>query len=210
MDEVEKTIDFDKAILTLEEASKQGEDIWDTAANLGAMINKSLDRKQFTLGDLACLVAKRYGQDTLGDFATSIGVRKKRLQEYRTVCRTFEKSARADILSQCPQLSYSHLRLAAHKFDTLDDSMAFLNACADSNWSVEKAELKAKEMAGQPLPPQKFIDGHIEILSIDPQTGVMTVRFIGGYCPQVDPGVRGRMTMHAAGVIETPELAGAS
>lgn len=70
--------------------------------------------------------------------------------------------------------------------------------------SVEQAELRAKAMAGETLPPVKLIDAHIEVASVDPHTGVMVVKFVGGYCPSVAPGAKGRMVMHAA----APEMAG--
>lgn len=191
------TFDFDTLLPLLEKASQSGDDIWDTAVNVGMELNKSLDTKRFELGDLACLVSKKYGHDTIGKFATEIGVKKARLQEYRTVTSFYPKDLRMQIFGAYPGLTYSHLRTAM-KLQSPDEAMFFLEECADSGWSVELAELEIKVRAGESIPPEKLIDASVVVTSTDPRAGTITLQFVGGLFPvEVGQGARCRLTLYA-------------
>lgn len=199
--------DFENAYRLLEQAAEVGEDIWDISKNLGVEIVKVKDDKQFRLGDLACLVVKRYKEDAIGKWATEIGEKRSTVTGYRTVCSFWKKSAREDLLDRMPRVNYSLLRLTAHKFETPEAAEDFLIEVCDKDWSVEKASVALKKRRGQVVPPEKLIDGqHVEIVSLDYHTGLMTTRFIGGVFPtHLDVGTRGKMTMQAADI--TADLA---
>jgi hypothetical protein len=200
MDAVKDPIDFDVEIAKLEQAAQSGANVWDDAVNAGMELNKSLDTRRFELGDLAVLIGKKYGQDTIGKFATEIGVGKKRLQEYRTVAHFYEKSLRMQIFNAYPSLTYSHMRTAM-KLASPAEVMGFLEECATNDWSVEKAGVEIKDRAGEPLPPEKLIEASVVVTGTDRSSGTMTFKFVGGLFPvEINQGTRLRLTLHAAEV----------
>lgn len=189
-------IEFDARIAHLEAAIERGEDILSDAEELGREAAVQADQRRYILGDLACLVQKRYGQDMLGDFAKEINVSKKQLQEYRTTCAYWDKDARKQILSRFKTLSYSMLRLTAHCGLSPKDAVMFLQTVNDNNMSVEKARLALKEMKGETLPPQKLPDVHVCVTALDTLHGTMTVAFTGGLVPPVHTGQSYRMVLY--------------
>lgn len=181
MTEYTPLADFYADLDVIQTAHEQGEDIWDTAKNFGLLLSKKRDGVQYVLGDLACLVETRYGQDVLGKFASDIGESRRRLEDCRTVCRFFKKSTRVEIFEALPQLSFSHLRLAAQRFTTYEQAEAFLHECAHEGWTVEKASIMLKRRMGKVVPPEK-IEITARITHID-RDGTIHIACTGGYVP---------------------------
>lgn len=173
--------DFYDDLDVIQAASAKGEDIWDTAENFGRLLSKKRDGVQYVLGDLACLMEVHYGEDTLGKFASAIGETRRRLEDCRTVCKFFKKPTRVQIFETLPQLSFSHLRLAAQRFPTYEQAEAFLHECAQEGWTVEKASIALKKRMGAPVPPEKIdITARITHIAAD---GTLHLACIGGYAP---------------------------
>lgn len=192
---------FEKEYNALSCAAQQGEDIWDGSKALAMEMAHDLDQRQLRLGDLACLVVKQKGQDTIGVWATEIGHSRKTITDYRTVSHFWPKEERDAVLDELPRLNYSLLKLAANRFASREEALPFLIECVDQEWSVEKARVALNRRMGRVVPPQKFIPAsHVEITHLDPLNGTMTVRFIGGLFPaHLSAGITGKLTMTAAG-----------
>jgi len=190
-------IDFNRAITLLEQASDQGDDIWDTTVNLGIVAVQDQDQRNYNIGDLSVMVGKKYGEDTIGEWAKAIGADVARVKEYRTTCAYWEKSARADILRTMPRVNYSLLRLTANRFASTAEAVTFLEECCDNEWSVERARLVIKERKGEVMPPEKVADVHVVITGVYRTMGTMTVKFIGGMFPAIDEGLNVRLVMYA-------------
>lgn len=193
--------DFDKEYKALATAAAHGEDIWDGSKALAMEMTHDLDQRQLRLGDLACLVEKQKGEDTIGVWATEIGEVRKTITDYRTVSRFWPKDIRDEVLDELPRLNYSLLKLAANRFPNRDEALPFLVECASNEWSVERARVTLNKRMGKRVPAEKFIPASlVEIVSLDPRTLTMTVKFIGGTFPMhLSTGVRGKLVMTAAG-----------
>lgn len=130
---------------------------WEQLADAGRRAADDMDRGRFTIGLLALEVEKDYGNDSIGKFAVDIHVEKDRVQDYRGVCAYYEKSIRTGILTECPNLRFSHFKVAK-RFGDLASSLAFLREANDNAWSCELTRIKAIERLGQPTPPMKLLD----------------------------------------------------
>lgn len=187
---------YDDAIDVLERAVEAGENVWDTAVNLGMVLAQDSDALRYHLGDLACIVPKQYGKDTLGRFAADIGIERTRLQEYRTTCAFWTRGVRRDLLQRLPSVNYSLLRLTATHFTSPKEAVTFLEDAADGNWTVEKARLELKARKGETLPPEKVADVQVCVTALDPQNGTMTLACTGGVFPPLAIGRAYRLTLH--------------
>lgn len=136
---------------------------WEVLCEVGRQAVKEMDEGRWILGDLANeIVVKKYGEDSLGQFAGDVGVGPQSMKEYRAMARFYKKETRASFLAEFPDLSYSHLRLAKQKFDILDDAFKFLVQCSTENASVAYAAVLAKLVKGEATSPARktfAIDG---------------------------------------------------
>jgi hypothetical protein len=131
---------------------------WETICEQGRRCAESLDAGRWSLGDIALAVEKRYGQDSIGKFATEINVKASRVREYRTVCAFYPSSARAEFLSTHPTLTYSHLR-AAMRFEDMEEAFDFLEKAASEAWTVAQVEREIAVIFGKDKPfVLKFVD----------------------------------------------------
>lgn len=110
----------------------QIDDNWETLVSQGMEAREQKDNSQWKLGFLADKVNVRYGQNSVGQFAATIGVNKRSLLRYRDVYRVF-KDQRID-----PSLSFSHYL----KVSALPDPLPFLERASVEGWSVEKLGLE--------------------------------------------------------------------
>jgi hypothetical protein len=118
----------------------------------GRTCQENLDKARWVIGDLACFVETEYGEHKLADFADDINVALERVEEYRTMCRFWTYSARAEF-SEFERLSYSHLRVAK-AFKSLDMARLFLFECVTNAWTVRDARMEANRRLGKE-PEQK-------------------------------------------------------
>lgn len=111
---------------------------WESLVCQGLEAREQKDNAQWELGKLADKVNVKYGQDSVGVFASSIGVNKRTLLRYRDVHRGF-KNLRRD-----PVLSFSHHLKALGT----DNPQEWLDKASEGNWSVEKLGLEIEAKSG--------------------------------------------------------------
>lgn len=81
--------DLSLAVDTLTELDEARNWDWETYVSTGLVAREFKDVSQWVLGKLALGIEKDYGGDSLGKYATAIGVNYKTLQRYRWVVKHF-------------------------------------------------------------------------------------------------------------------------
>lgn len=154
----------------------QDSDPWEALVSAGITASDHLETGRWTIGDLALRVEKKYGSNSIEQWAKSIKVEVARVKEYRTVAGFWhrEKSARAEILDAARNLYYSHFR-EAMRLEDMDEAEGFLRECADNDWTVEAARLELNKRLGKPEPPEKLVDVVAKVVEIDPANGAVMV-----------------------------------
>jgi hypothetical protein len=114
----------------------------------GRIAINDMDRGRWQIGDDALLVAKKYGEDAIGQYAREIKASKKRVVEHRTVCAFYEKSARADFLESAPNVVYTHFRTAMRMKD-VSKAYWFLEHAARKDWTTDYADLVMSRYLGK-------------------------------------------------------------
>jgi len=166
---------LDEMLAHLEALAETAQDIMQEAITVGQEMNGDMDERRFGLGDIAKLLVKRHGEDTLGEWAKAISVPKKTAQEYRTVATFYEKPARAGIRENLPNISYSHMRLAIKAGD-LNEALSFLEECADGLWTVEQAGIEMSKRLTGIEPPKKLLDLTTVSYGIDTANRVISIQ----------------------------------
>lgn len=129
---------------------------WDRLCEMGRDAREHIDAGRWVIGDLALEVDKAYGENRIEEFAKEIQISTGRVMEYRTVCRFWQSSVRAELL-ELPSVTYSHLRVAMRLKD-LDKAADFVRDCAADLLTVEAVRLRMNEALGKPTPARKLID----------------------------------------------------
>lgn len=112
---------------------------WESLVSLGMEARVLKDFSQWMLGKLAGAVEIKYGTDSLGKFATEIGVRKSSLLVYRWVVKQLEKFIEYKDLPES-HLSFSSYQIAAGT----ENPKEWIDKANDNNWSVEQLHLEIK------------------------------------------------------------------
>lgn len=131
-------------------AVRAGETSWDALTEAGKLAQRNMDVGRWIIGDLAVMVKTRYREDRLGSFAKEIQVDVARVREYRRVCAFWEMSHRQHFFDD-ERITYSHFREAMRLKD-IEHARAFLDACAENEWTVEAARVALNEHLGKPSP----------------------------------------------------------
>jgi len=148
---------------------------WEALCDQGRDAAQDMDGGRWTLGDLSLEVQKQYGRNRISDFAREVNVPVGRVEEYRTVCRYYPKSVRADILGDNPLLSYSHFRVAM-RFRDIEESIEFLMECADGAYTIERSMVEIKKRLNKPVPPPKLLDAEGTLRHADLETGMVVTK----------------------------------
>lgn len=121
---------------------------WESLISDGLNAREERDGSQWKLGDLALEIEKGYGEDTIGKYASEIGIVKKTLMNYRTVSARFTSEVR----KHHAKLSYSHFVAASG----LTEPLAWLEKANDNNWSIEMMRREIALVSNdQQLPKEK-------------------------------------------------------
>lgn len=144
--------DADALFAELESATS---DTFDLCVNAGMAARESLDNGRYVIGDLACHVQKRYGENTVGKFAEALNAPVASVREYRRVCAFWSRAVRPALFAEMPSLSYSLLRTAARFKDT-GIALDFLRECVDKEWKCEMAGVVASDRLGGKETPEMF------------------------------------------------------
>jgi hypothetical protein len=114
-----------------------GQQVWDEAIGLALTCSESDSRSAFMVGDLACLVEKRYGENRIAEFAKTIKKDVSAVRDRRTTCAVFPKAERAEFLEANPNLFYSHFRKVAPVVRKLGIEAAYdlLEQASEQDWT---------------------------------------------------------------------------
>lgn len=151
-------------IVVAEEMLAQGADPWEVLIQAGLEAQNNMDRGRWRIGDMALLVEKRYGDDALAKYATSIRVPVSRARQYRAVCRFWDRqnSKRLEFWEYLPNVTYTHF-LYAMRLKDVNVAAEFLRECSDNDWTSDQAYLEISRRLGKPTPPKKLIDTEVPI-----------------------------------------------
>lgn len=130
---------------------------WDELTEQGRIASTQLDAGRWTIGDLACAVAKDYGKDRINEFAREIGQKKETVKGYKRVARAFPESVRAKLFDEYPNLFYSHYRTAA-RLESPGEQIAFLEETASNGWTTDECEREMTIRLGGTPTPSKLLD----------------------------------------------------
>lgn len=96
---------------------------------------EAMDLRKFTnivIGKLALEVESRYGENSLGEFAKEVGLRKNTVNQYRWVAAHFPE------LKTYGDLSYTYYRIASGT----EDPQGWIQQAVDNNWNVTQLQMK--------------------------------------------------------------------
>lgn len=152
-----------KQIIDFETGEVLNTKTWDILCEQGRIAAIHIDEGRWSLGELALMVGKSYGDDALGEFAREVNVPKKRMTQYRTVCNfwcpAWEKSTRVDFLEERETITYTHMR-DAMRFKDLKRALAWLGEVAANGWTTDQAAFVLSERLGvvKSEPAPKLLD----------------------------------------------------
>lgn len=158
----------DQRLEQLEKMASQGADIWEAVISEGIEVGRDRDSRSWRLGDLALLVQKQYGRNSIGKFAKEINVPVRRVYDFRRVSKLFPRDIRDDIITRFENLAYTHFEISA---SLKDQALEFLEAASLNNWTCEEAKLKKASFSGDGtgggnLPPVKRLEAVGQIVDI--------------------------------------------
>lgn len=158
----------------IENAAKDGEDIFAEAVALGQDAVDASDRNRITIGALAGLVERRYNEQSVRKFADEIGAGEKAVRQYQRVVDVLGRATCVEILDD-GILKYSHMR-AAIRTGSRDAALALLQTAAREGWTVRETEVKAGKGTNAWL---TLVDlERAELRSVDYRRGEVTL-FVG-------------------------------
>lgn len=151
----------------MEQAVDAGLDIFEESVSMGENIRRQDDDAKWIVGDLACLVQKKYGKNRISEWAKRIGWEVDRVKEYRTQCKFYPRSVRNEFWKNLPEgtakPAYSKFR-KAKRFGDMEVALDFLLGCPPE-WTVERVGVAVNEALGKPTIPMKYIDFEAPIAS---------------------------------------------
>lgn len=101
---------------------------------------EAMDLRKFTnivIGRLALEVESRYGEDSLGEFAKELGLRRNTVNQYRWVAASFPD------IKTYGDLSYTHYRIAAGTSEPKE----WIEKAVDNNWNITQFQIKTEGKA---------------------------------------------------------------
>ena len=112
---------------------------WEDLLSQGMEAREDKDNSQWKLGDLAEVVQKNYGEDSIGKYSYAVGVEKKTLMNYRTISKRFPSPIR----EKYRKLSWSHF--SAVSAEKITKPEAWLEKADTEEWSVENLRRQITE-----------------------------------------------------------------
>jgi hypothetical protein len=163
------------------------DDSWETLVAAGLDAVQVKDGRSWELGDLAGRVAKRYGEDSLGQYATDIRYNTSTLRDFRRVAAFYPPDTR----TMFPLLRWSHYRVAMRVQD-LESALDWLEQAADHDWPVDALRDALSAAVGEPLKPLK-VEGQGRVVRIEGRTLVLEV--VGDWSA-VESDAQGRVALY--------------
>lgn len=150
--------------------------IWEESVSLGIALTGMEDETRWKRARLASMVRKKYGQNSLGKFASDTNSSVKTLRENVQIMNYFTIEA-INEWREHPILRYTHFRSAMRVGEDSDSYTAaetFLRDCVEGDWSVSKAEVEADKRMGKKISPRKIAEFDAMILNVDDES--MTIQ----------------------------------
>jgi hypothetical protein len=163
------------------------DDSWETLVAQGLDAVQVKDGRSWELGDLAGRVAKRYGEDSLGQYATDIRYNTSTLRDFRRVSAFYPKDVRALF----PLLRWSHYRVAM-RVKELEAALDWLERAANDDWPVDALRDAISAVLGEPLKPLK-VEGLGRVVSVQGRRLVLEVEGDWGL---VEADAQGRVALY--------------
>lgn len=98
----------------------------------------NMDARRWDVGDDACAMATKYGEQNLASMARDINMNKTTLASWKRVAGYYPENLRRRLLDDLENLSYSHFKDALRLKD-LDKSVAWLERCSTEGWSPDQS-----------------------------------------------------------------------
>lgn len=109
---------------------------WETFVSWGMVAREWKDASQWVLGKLALGVEKVYGLDSIGKYATEIGINKKTLQRYRWVVKHFPQ-VKAGSQKILPFYAYEAV-------SNTDDPGKWIDKAVENDWTPGRLCVEVK------------------------------------------------------------------
>lgn len=130
-------------------------DSWEELVSTGIELAQHMDLHRWAIGDIGCKVQTKYGQDSMGRFASEIGIANAQtFRDYTRVARRFESSTRNAFLGS--PITFTHFRAAMRAGA---DAELWLARAADEGWSVAEMGRQIAAAIGKPVPPKLLWSG---------------------------------------------------
>lgn len=140
-------------------------DIYETAISASIQIEDDADEARWFIGDVACLLETRYGENVIEQFAIDMNLGKKTAFERRAMAQFYPRDVRNALRADAPSLRWSHFRRAKSLGD-LDEALNVLQRASENCWTVEQLGLAVRAQSETPFKRQKvgeftaLLDGH--------------------------------------------------
>lgn len=175
-----KVITYASSIEAIRAAYELGEDIWDMCVSADIQDRQKEDVMRWNAGDRARLIVKKYGENSLANYAKKVNRKYRTLALYRQVATFWDDEIcnRVQILAECKNVTYSHFREAArlHKLKDATYEQALVLATKaiydwnDNSTTVDAAAVQITGMLGKPAPPVRVFDAVAEVARVpDPR-----------------------------------------
>ena len=129
-------------------------DEWEDLAGAARTVAEAHDRNRWVLGDIGQKVVRRYGEQSLKQFAADVKkVRPSTMYDYTRTSGFYPEDTR----DKFPALSWSHYREAMRLKD-LDDALAVLTSAQDADMTVDALKAVVNEQLDQPAPLHKIAE----------------------------------------------------
>lgn len=151
---------------------EHGEDIYETALNIGIQDESEMNERRWRQGDLVLRVAKQYGDSIVVKFATALNVNTSTLKQRRTMSSFYSNS---DTRVSYPNVGYSHYREAMRLGD-VDLAVAALEHASENDMPVWEFAKYINLLLGKEPEPSKNIPG--EISDVYKRDGVGVVEIL--------------------------------
>jgi hypothetical protein len=129
------------------EAAPDDNGVWEMCVSAGQEFVARGDDNAWNLGDLALIVATKYGDDTIGKYAKAVGKPKSTIKQYRRMSGFWQKDTRVSIRRELPTITRSDMREAMRLGD-VGKALWALEKQAQKDWPVEKFGLLLSRYLG--------------------------------------------------------------
>ena len=176
----------------IEETIKTFEDAVE-AARLAAL---NEDNSRWAIGDISNVINREYGQATFERFADEIGRSSKTVYEYWRMSQFWQISARAEISTLYPNLTYSHYRRAREASSNLEEAKQIISKAGKRGWTVRRMDRVLDRWARRNQKPRATKAGEWLCDVIDKNGRLFKVAIYGPDLDKFVPGTRYRISAY--------------